>query len=88
MEKNNKEKKVTIRFSEKEHETLKQKANQCNKSLSEYIRFVLYYSNQNVIDIVALQELTSLLENLVSSRNISKEDYNAIQERITKLWQF
>ena len=64
MEKNNKEKKITVRLSEKEHEILQEKSTQTGKKPSQYLRSLLHSSNQSEVDMITLQELTTQLQNL------------------------
>lgn len=66
MEKNNKEKKVTIRLSTEEHEILEKQALQVGKNTSQYLRSLLHNSSLNEIDLITLEDLTATLQSLKS----------------------
>lgn len=82
MNQYNKEHKVTIRFSEKQLMFLQHEANQMGKSLSEYIRFRLSSYSQSRIDIIALQELTGLLQVLQDCINSRIYKENLLSESL------
>ena len=64
MEKNNKEKKITIRLSTEEHEILEKQALQVGKNTSQYLRSLLHNSSLNEIDLITLEDLTATLQSL------------------------
>lgn len=66
MEKNNKEKKITIRLSTEEHEILEKQALQVGKNTSQYLRSLLHNSSLNEIDLITLEDLTATLQSLKS----------------------
>lgn len=64
MEKNNKEKKITIRLSTEEHEILEKQALQVGKNTSQYLRSLLRNSSLNEIDLITLEDLAATLQSL------------------------
>lgn len=83
MEKNNKEKKITIRLSTEEHEILEKQALQVGKNTSQYLRSLLHNSSLNEIDLITLEDLTATLQslkndikNLESKKTLSPETLN------------
>ena len=82
MNQYNKEHKFTIRFPENQFLLLKHEANQMGTSLSEYIRFQLSSYGQSKIDMIALQELTSLLQILQNAMNSRVYKENLLSESL------
>lgn len=85
--KNQKNHTITIRVSDEQYYSLKEKADNNHLSISDYARGQLSLSTKTSIDIIALQELTECINPLLTSGKLNTEQKIIIEERMKQLWE-